>query len=194
MTTTIVYIHGANATANSFNYIRQQIGGDDVALSYNSQCGFMRNLDRMCGELRNRQRMVFVAHSLGGVYAVYLAYRLASQVQQAITLSTPYGGSEPASILKWFMPHNQLFYDIATNGLVIQTALGLPILHPWCNIVTTAGANQWFRKPNDGVVSLDSMRAKPGMHLINLEVNHYEVVMHPQVVNIIKDRLVSCVV
>jgi hypothetical protein len=190
MSYTIVYIHGANATPNSFNYIRQHIGREnDIVLSYNSQCGFMRNLDRMQLELRGCERMVFVAHSLGGIYALYLANHMAKQVQHAITLSTPYGGSEPANILKWLMPHNQLFYDIATTGLVIKTAANLPITHPWCNIVTTGGINHWFGKPNDGVVSIDSMQVNTNMDLVKMDVNHYEVMMYPPVVSIIKERL-----
>jgi hypothetical protein len=44
-------------------------------------------------------------------------------------------------------------------------------------------------EPNDGVVTIDSMRKHPDMELIDVELNHYEVVLSDQVVDIIKQRI-----
>ena len=39
----LVYIHGASATSESFNYIRSKIG-DGISVNYDSRNGFENNL------------------------------------------------------------------------------------------------------------------------------------------------------
>ena len=59
----------------------------------------------------------------------------------------------------------------------------------WTNIVTTRGDSPWIHEPNDGVVTIDSMQARTDFELIELPLNHYEVVLSNQVVEIILDRI-----
>ena len=49
---TLVYIHGAGSTSDSFNYIRKRIGSDDVVLNYSSANGFENNLNDMTAQLK----------------------------------------------------------------------------------------------------------------------------------------------
>jgi hypothetical protein len=68
----------------------------------------------------------------------------------------------------------------------------IKIIHPWTNIVTTSGASPFMVEPNDGVVTLASMRKHSrDMTLVDLEHNHYEVVMSMKTINIIKDKIQS---
>jgi len=69
----LVYIHGASATGESFNYIREHIIGDDLVLNYNSANGFDHNLKVMLEELKDINQIFFIAHSLGGIYALHLS-------------------------------------------------------------------------------------------------------------------------
>ena len=62
----LVYIHGANATSESFNYIRNKLG-DGVDINYDSRNGFENNLKDMQSTLSAYNDIVFVAHSLGGI-------------------------------------------------------------------------------------------------------------------------------
>ena len=41
----LVYIHGASATSESFNYIRSKMGGRDMTVDYDSRNGFENNLE-----------------------------------------------------------------------------------------------------------------------------------------------------
>jgi hypothetical protein len=44
----LVYIHGASATGDSFNYIRHHLNHpDEIVIEYDSQNGFDRNLNDM---------------------------------------------------------------------------------------------------------------------------------------------------
>jgi pimeloyl-ACP methyl ester carboxylesterase len=186
-----LYIHGANATSTSFNYIRGNISGNDIVFDYNSANGFNNNLDIMSEKVKNIKGLFVVAHSLGGVYALHLANRFPKNFLGAVTLSTPYCGSSLAEFVRWMMPHSQLFHDITPTSKIMQDSMSMPLQHPWTQVVTTRGAAPWLMEANDGVVTLKSMRARADMELIELELNHYEVVMSPKVVELIRDRSIA---
>lgn len=57
---TIVYIHGASATSESFNYIRSKLG-DGISVEYDSRNGFENNLNDMLEQLKDVKDIAFVA-------------------------------------------------------------------------------------------------------------------------------------
>lgn len=184
----IIYIHGASATSDSFNYIRSHITDQsETLIEYDSNNGFAQNLVAMKQQLDNTKDMVFVCHSLGGIYAVYLAQHFGNQVRGAVTLSTPYGGAEAAEYAKYFWPFNRLLRDIGPGSEPIKDSNTIPIRHTWLNIVTTRGDSPWIVQPNDGVVTVSSMRRRTDMQFRELYINHYEVVMSTKTVDIIKE-------
>ena len=64
----LVYIHGASATSESFNYIREHVKGhEDLVINYDSRNGFEKNLADMMYQLSTYHSIFFVCHSLGGV-------------------------------------------------------------------------------------------------------------------------------
>ena len=184
----LVYIHGASATSESFNYIRQQIGGNDAVVNYDSRNGFENNLAAIKEQLGKTKDIFFIAHSLGGVYALHLANAIPKQVLGAVTLSTPYGGAEVADVVKYFMPFSRLMRDIGPSSWAMKQASKIKIQHPWTNVVTVKGQSPFMSEPNDGVVSIASQKHHEDMELLEIDYNHYEVVLSEQVVNIIKER------
>ena len=62
----LVYIHGANATGESFNHIRTRLG-KGLDLNYDSRDGFEHNLAQMQQSLAGVKQCFFIAHSLGGI-------------------------------------------------------------------------------------------------------------------------------
>jgi pimeloyl-ACP methyl ester carboxylesterase len=189
---TLVYIHGARATSESFNYIRGRVSGQDLVMNYDSANGFENNLRDMQKTLNDVEDIFFVAHSLGGIYSLHLANAMPQQVRGAVTLSTPYGGAEIADYAKYFLPFSRLLRDIGPSSWPMQQASRMKIQHPWCNVVTTKGDAAWIRESNDGVVTVASQRHhEHDMELIELDYNHYEVVLSEQVVKIIKKRMIQ---
>ena len=189
----IVYIHGASATAESFTHIRQYVRDHaevpDVAFEYNSADGFEHNLEQMKGQLDDAEQLFFISHSLGGIYALHLADHYRDRTVGGVSLSTPYGGSRQADFARYFLPFNQLMKDIGPQAKPMAAIKKIPAPPNWTNIVTTRGASPWIQEPNDGVVTLESMRARTDFELIELELNHYEVVISNRVVDIILDRI-----
>ena len=189
----IVYIHGASATAASFTHIRQYVRDHfeepDIMLEYKSENGFDNNLKQMYGKLDDAERLFFISHSLGGIYALHLANHYSETTKGGISLSTPYGGSKEADFAKYFLPFSKLMKDIGTMSIPMLEAKKLPAPPNWTNIVTTVGDSPWIHEHNDGVVTIESMRARDDFELIELPLNHYEVVLSSRVVDIVLQKL-----
>lgn len=188
----VVYIHGASATSDSFNYIREHVARDELIIDYDSANGFLNNLEIMKDTLKDHKEIFFVAHSLGGIYALHLANCFPQQIKGAVTISTPYGGSKAADYVKFFLPFSRLLRDIGPSSIPMRLANKIEIKCPWTNIVTTQGSSPFIIEPNDGVVTLASMRHhSEDMELLELPINHYEVVMSKTVVDIINSKISS---
>jgi pimeloyl-ACP methyl ester carboxylesterase len=184
----LVYIHGANATSESFNYIRSKIGSG-IDVNYDSRNGFENNLKDMLAQLKDVKDLAFVAHSLGGVYALHIANALPDNVSGAVTISTPYGGAEVADYVQYFLPFSRLMRDIGPSSWAMRQADKIKIQHPWTNIVTIKGQSPFMHEPNDGVVTIASQQHHDDMELVEVEYNHYEVVLSDAVIDIIKKRI-----
>jgi pimeloyl-ACP methyl ester carboxylesterase len=185
---TLVYIHGASATSESFNYIRDKLGAG-IDINYDSRNGFENNLADMVTQLKDVKDMAFVAHSLGGVYSLHIANAMPEKVKGAVTLSTPYGGAEVAEFAKFFLPFSRLMRDIGPSSWAMKQAKQIKIQHPWTNIVTVKGQSPFIIEPNDGVVTISSQKHHADMELLEVDYNHYEVVLSDRVVELIKERV-----
>jgi len=184
----LVYIHGASATSDSFNFIRSKLG-TGIDINYDSRNGFKNNLVEMIEQLKDVKDMAFIAHSLGGIYALHIANAMPEQVVGAVTLSTPYGGAEVAEYAKFFLPFSRLMRDIGPNSWAFEQADKIKIQHPWTNVVTVKGQSPFMLAHNDGVVTVDSQKHHIDMELVEVDYNHYEVVLAEPVVKIIKERV-----
>ena len=185
---TLVYIHGASATSESFNYIRSKLGSG-IDINYDSRNGFENNLDDMKAQLKDVKDMAFVAHSLGGVYSLHIANAMPKSVKGAVTLSTPYGGAEVAEFAQFFLPFSRLMRDIGPSSWAMKQADNIKIQHPWTNIVTVKGQSPFLLEHNDGVVTISSQKHHDDMELVEVNYNHYEVVLAEPVIKIIKERI-----
>jgi hypothetical protein len=185
---TLVYIHGASATSDSFNYIRSKLGSG-IDINYDSRNGFENNLADIVSQLKDVKDRAFIAHSLGGIYSLHIANAIPKQVRGAVTLSTPYGGAEVADYAKYFLPFSRLMRDIGPNSWAFKQADKIKIQHPWTNIVTVKGQSPFMLAHNDGVVTVDSQKHHEDMELVEVDYNHYEVVLSDEVIEIIKERL-----
>ncbi|MCX7592438.1 MAG: alpha/beta hydrolase [Fischerella sp.] len=190
MSVKLVYIHGANATSESFTYIRDKVQGfEEVIIDYSCFDSFKNNLSKMIDVLKKHTgSFFFIAHSLGGIYSLHLAEKFSDQVSGAVTLSTPYKGNIAADVVSKIMPHVAYLKDVGTRSEPIIEAANIPVRWDWTNVVTTRGNCLWLRQPNDGVVTIESQR-RPDIKQIDLPLNHYEVVVSRNTVNIILENL-----
>ena len=182
----IVYIHGNNATATSFDFIRSCIvDHSEILVKYNSSTGFYSNHKNMLRHLDGEKDIFFVAHSLGGIHALHLAHHLGDRVIGGVTLSTPYGGSSVADAMACFMPFCPVMNDIRSTSRPIVEARRIKPPRVWTNIVTTAGATPFMFEPNDGVVAIQSMRDRRDIRLVDVHCNHFDVVSSKRTVDVL---------
>jgi pimeloyl-ACP methyl ester carboxylesterase len=186
----IAYIHGNKGSADSFNFIRAKLTGyQEILLEYDSADGFYNNHKQMLAKLEGVNEIFFVAHSLGGIHALHLANELSDQVLGGVTLSTPYGGSEAAEVVTYLLPFAQVLKDIHPRGAPIVEGNGFKILRPWTNIVSMKGHSPLMIAANDGVVTQDSMRYRQDITLVDVDSNHYEIVLSHEAVAIIQQAI-----
>ena len=151
--------------------------------------GFRYIRKSMMGQLDDEDRLFFVSHSLGGIYALHLANHYQATTIGGVSLSTPYGGSKQADFARYFLPFNRLMKDIGPMSRPMADVKKLPAPPHWTQVVTTRGASPWIHEPNDGVVTIESMRYRSDFDLVELPLNHYEVVISNAVVELVLDRI-----
>lgn len=182
----IVYIHGNRASTDSFNFIRTKLPKHkEILLEYDGADGFYNNHAKMLEELEGVDDIFFIGHSLGGIHALHLANELADRVLGGVTLSTPYGGSEAAGVVKYILPFNQVLKDIHPNSAPIVASKNFEILHPWTNVVSMKGHSALMPTANDGVVTQRSMRHRDDITLVDVDSNHFEILLSHEAVDII---------
>lgn len=184
----IIYIHGATASERSFAYIQKSIRAKDpIYLNYEKHEQAGDNIKRMYDILDNIDGpFSIIAHSLGGVYAVYLQHEFGSAIENVVSLATPFNGSEIAAWGAYLNPGYQLFQDIAPSSKFISESRKLPITTNWTQVVTTIGDVPWISGSNDGIVTRKSMTCRDDVSYVEVDRNHYEVVLSKRVVDIIK--------
>ena len=183
----IVWLHGANQTSNSFNYIKKIIPDFDCTLvNYSSQNGFFENLDIIVSELDKEKPTFVIGHSMGGLYALHLINHI--NVVGGISISTPFRGSTSADWAKFVCPSYQLFRDVGKRSKPIQQAHKIEIKVPWTQIITTEGGVPYLGSANDGVCTIEEMEHRKEMEFVYVPYTHYEVVCVDEVAEIIHEK------
>ena len=131
------------------------------------------------------QEIDIVGHSLGGILAVSLAQR-SKLVKHVVTLSSPFGGSSLAAIMRFFAP-NTIMNDVHPQSKLLVDARSNPLTIPVLSVVTTGGRSPMIPEPNDGVVSILSQKALYGPEYVERSVNHFEVLLDVDTARIISD-------
>ncbi len=188
--THVVFIHGANASPKSFNYIVENSNITNCTkVRYFSNDGFYNNLEKIKNQLKDINEPVFIiAHSLGGIYALHLTQYI--KVIGVVSIASPFGGSRTADWARFFVPR-RYYNEIGVNSSPVQQGHEIPIKFPWTQVVTTEGAIPVHIVKNDGVCTVSSMKFRKDMQHKEIPYNHYEIMNSPEVVNIVNKKLKS---
>lgn len=185
----IYYIHGANSSDKSFNYLRQNIKHKDVCANYSTINSFNTSIEEMKKQVDGITKPIFIiGHSLGGIYALHLSQYLGPRFLGAVTLSTPYGGSKHASSLSMLYPWVTFYKEVSPTGNPITESQKIWVESQpknWVQIVSTKGRVPIVNEDNDGIVTIESMEYHQSMQKEHVEVNHYEILQDPKTLEII---------
>ena len=184
----IAYIHGLNSSPLSFKYLSQQLPEHTAHLiSYKSHQSLGASLIEVLQQLPIDQKLTLVGHSLGGVIAALIASEFPCLVDQLVAISSPFQGSRAASTLRWIPGSMRVFSDIMPHAPLIARCSSLQLDIPTLSIITTGGHLNTSPEPNDSVISLSSQRGLRFGQQIEVNANHFEVLMSDRAVHIIKN-------
>jgi triacylglycerol esterase/lipase EstA (alpha/beta hydrolase family) len=184
----ILYIHGANATAKSFNHIKSRLPHHIASdFEYSAHVPLEDVINQAADHLDEPTHIV--AHSLGGIIAVALSQRYKDKVHTVTTMSTPFGGSEAATRASVFLPFDTFLQNVNIRNPTLNEIIHTGRTVSTMNIVTTAGHNSFELQPNDGVVTIDSQKAFACSMRCFLDVNHFEVLLSQRTVDLIEDHV-----
>lgn len=184
----IVWIHGANQTKLSFSFLYEKTyQHNPIFIEYSDHRNFFKNLKLMKKKLCDLNDLHIIGHSMGGLYALHLLNELSS-IKKVISISTPFRGSSAADWLRYLYPNYNLFKDVGRKSEPIIKGHEIQINIPWTQIVTTAGCVSYIATPNDGTVTLGSMKHRQdSMKLIYIPKSHHEILLSKETVNIINE-------
>ena len=184
---TVIWIHGANQSSNSFNYLSEKCNFEnEIFVKYDSSNKFYENLDLIYDQIGAIERCFLIAHSMGGVYALHLLKKL--NVVGAVSISTPFNGSRTADWAKFVVPKYQLFKDAGRRSDPIMSGHDINISCTWIQIVSMTGGVPYHEGPNDGVCTVASMEhRKADMEIARVATTHFEVMVSPVVKGIIDE-------
>ena len=181
----VIWIHGANQTSLSFNYLREHTNfTNEILVNYSSSDKFEYNLDKISEQIQNKGPHFIIGHSMGGLYALHLTQL--HRIVGGVSISTPFAGSWTADWAKYIVPSYPLFKDVGRRSNPIKTCSSIELNIPWTQIVTTSGMVPYHGGPNDGVVTIESMKSRTDMEQIELPHTHYETMVSDKVADVIQ--------
>jgi pimeloyl-ACP methyl ester carboxylesterase len=180
----VIWLHGANQTSLSFNYIRSKTQfTKEITIDYSSMNRFYDNLESIVEQVQGNGPHFVIGHSMGGLYALHLTQYI--RVAGGVSISTPFGGSSTADWAKYMVPSYALFKDIGRKSRPVQEGHKICLDVPWTQIVSMSGSVPYHNGPNDGVVTHRSMTVRSDMEYVEVPHTHYEVMCSDQVAELI---------
>ena len=180
----VIWLHGANQTSLSFQYLRSKTNfNKEILINYSSMNRFSSNLEDIIDQVQGHGPHFVIGHSLGGLYALHLTQHI--RVAGGVSISTPFRGSSTADWAKYVVPSYPLFRDIGRKSIPVKQGDSIQLDIPWTQVVSTSGSVPYHNGPNDGVVTLASMTHRDDMEFINVPHTHYEVMCSDCVAEII---------
>jgi pimeloyl-ACP methyl ester carboxylesterase len=183
----IVYIHGLNSSCKIFNYIISCLPEHEkVLVNYQSSLPLEDSYAAILKRIPKTQEVFIVGHSLGGILASLISARNKNlSVSGIVTISTPFGGSDHAKLLKWVYPSFKIFSDITPKSPAIKEIQGSQIANT-LSLISTGGSLNVMAGKNDGVVTVQSQRMSPAAKKIEVDSNHFEILQDEKTVREIK--------
>lgn len=185
----IVYIHGLNCTSRIFNYIHDRLPEHDaILINYESTGRVEDSYNSIIAKIPKDVPITIISHSLGGILGHLIATRDNQiNVKKLITMSTPFGGSALAGLLKWIYPHYQILKDITPSCAIMREVNELSARCEFLSFVTTKNGTPYISGDNDGVVTIKSQKSCFPTQRVMVDSNHFEVVQDKNVFRTIKN-------
>jgi pimeloyl-ACP methyl ester carboxylesterase len=178
--TAIWYVHGFGASDHSFTWLQHQFSHHETHyFSYTVDESVESCIRRLTQHIQHAaDPVILIGHSLGGVIARVCASRC-TNVVRLVTLCAPFGGLQHANFLS-LISNVSAFKELRNYSSLLTEMRATTILGPHLAIVASNGL-PLMPKPNDGVLTMTSQTALPNLRYIDFALNHFEVLLSPEV-------------
>lgn len=186
----ILFIHGANASSTSFNYLKERIGRSNVFMfewdiNADSLDQISFQLDEYVAKL-DVENLHLVGHSMGGILAANAALSFPKNTRSLTTISSPFGGVDLPFALRLMHQYSMFVKNIHPDHPTIRRAR---LYKPSCPVLCVSsmgGNNKLLGEANDGAVTVRSQVYNSATEAMVTNLNHYEVLLDDHVANIVK--------
>lgn len=186
MSSTLCYIHGLNSSHNSFSYMSKEIGAGASRINYRSYQSLEDSVIQVARQLPKNEPLTLIGHSLGGVIALLIALDKTHDVQKIVTISSPVGGSRFAYWMRWFMAGLPILNDLTPYSSAMQRFATEEVSCPLLSVISTGGSTPFSVEANDSIVTVSSQKALPYGKKVEVYANHFEVLMHPKTIEVVR--------
>ena len=192
----VIYIHGANASPDNFNYYLLKLPEHNSMLTTYSMDDDPFDIIELIRlkKLRefNREPVTIIGHSFGGILAAWYASVYPNNVKNLITVATPWHGTPVARIFGYFFRNAKIFKNTRPGADVLSLLQEKTFKGNHINIVCTQGGNPVAglgSHANDGMVSVDSQCGVPtnfkNSQNAYIEAGHSGVLLNNNATNLI---------
>jgi len=164
----VLYLHGANASPDNFNYYKLILPKhDSIAPMYDMDEDPFDVVDSVTRKVRRElgdEPITVVGHSFGGLIGAWYSAINPSQVKHLVTIATPWQGTPVARIFGYFFRNSKMFQNTRPGADVLNLLQSKKFNGMHTNIVCTRGGNPvagMGSQANDGMVSVSSQSATP---------------------------------
>ncbi len=177
----IVYLHGLNCTRRIFTHLHCQLPDHHaIFIDYDSCQAAEDSYQQVLAHIPRNEPISIVGHSLGGI----IGYLIASRdpeilVENLISISTPFGGSQTAANLKWFYPGYLIFKDMCPTSSIVKEVTSKPLGINFTSVISTSGHVPFISEINDGVVSIRAQEATRADEVLYVDSSHFEIMQDP---------------
>ena len=194
----VIYLHGANASPENFNYYTLKLPEHPFfAPAYDMEDDPFDIVEilRIRKEREfGKKPVVLVGHSFGGLIASWYASVYPRRVNHLITIATPWQGTPFARIFGYFWRNEKVFQNTKPGAEVLSLLQEKNFNGKHTNIICTRGANPVAGlggKANDGMISCDSQGATPpgfkNTQNVTIEAGHSEVLLNNFVTDMLQE-------
>jgi triacylglycerol esterase/lipase EstA (alpha/beta hydrolase family) len=192
----IIYIHGANASSDNFNYYILKFPKHNILkIDYSMEDDPFDIVEHV--KLRKQrefpgQKVHLIGHSFGGLISSWYASVYSKDVKNLVTIATPWQGTPVARIFGMFFK-GKVFENTKPGAEVLAFLQEKTFKGNHFNIVCTRGANPVAGlggKANDGMITCDSQSATPPKFINTentfIEAGHSGVLLNNNVTDILQ--------
>ncbi|MCS7317103.1 MAG: putative lipase [Candidatus Dojkabacteria bacterium] len=201
----ILYIHGAWASKNSFNYIVEKIKNTNnffFEYELNKRVQSIAEDALSFAKENIKGKYSIIGHSLGGIIGHKIA-ELDENCEELLTLASPYGGTFVGSIAHTMknmeeyiqnmnflnftevLKNSIIFSDIFPNSEFLNSLKELKnTFH--ASVICTGGKIPLFNEKHDNVVTVSSQEKSPTNIKVYFDSTHNEILLREETIRVIE--------